>query len=331
MVSRLGANRAFFILFGLFTLALYMLFGLITKIAPLTISHTIYYCQKALSNILFTLPHFAPPLVVLVLISIILIGLSLLAIQLSKTHLFIRKTLKDKVIAPEKVTKIAILLGVVNNIDVVKNESLSSFCYGLIKPRICLSLKLVKILNERELRAVLIHESYHLKNRDPLKILLSQIAVSMFFFVPTLKDIHNYYALSKEVAADQLAIQAKSIKDLKSALTKVLLNPSSILTGVASFGSDDLEQRINILTNTRKNSLKTSPWNLLASFIVFIFALIILNMPVYAIEDGEDNHAYFVCPYGGECMLSCARQGIMKEMPFSSQNSFTPINYSIDH
>lgn len=329
MVSRLGANKAFFILFGLFTLALYMLFTLVSKIAPLTISHTIYYCQKALSNILLTLPHLAPPLIALVLISIILIGLSLLAIHLSKTYLFIRKALKNKVITPQKVNNIAKKLSLVNKIDVVKNGTLSSFCYGLIKPRLCLSLKLVRTLNKKELEAVLIHESYHLKSRDPLKILLSQIAASMFFFVPTLKDFHDYYTLSKEVAADQLAVQSRYIKDLKSALTKVLLNPIPTLSGVASFANGgDLEQRVHVLTNSKKLSIKISFARLLTSLTVFILALVALNMPVYAIEDGEGNHAYFICPYGGECTLSCTKQGIMNEIPFSTERVFTPATYS---
>ena len=104
-----------------------------------------------------------------------------------------QKTLKNKVITPQKVNKIAKELGLVDKIDVVKTKSFSSFCYGFVKPRICLSLKLAKALNGRELKAVFIHETYHLKNRDPLKILLSQAATSMFFFVPTLRDIHNYY------------------------------------------------------------------------------------------------------------------------------------------
>src|SRR3989344_2956775 len=293
MLSRVSANKAFYILFGFFALGVYILFSLINKIAPLmTVSHTIYYCQKVLSNILFaeqrgfasfTLPHLAPPLVVLLLIFIILIGILLLAIQLSKSYLFIKKTLKNKVITPQKVNKIAKELGLVDKIDVVKTKSFSSFCYGFFKPRICLSLKLAKALNGRELKAVFIHETYHLKNRDPLKILLSQAATSMFFFVPTLRDIHNYYTLSKELAADQLAIQSKGIKYLKSALAKVLLNPHPVLTGVASFGNDNLEQRINVLTNNKKMSIKISSLNLLVSFIVFMFALIALNMPVYAI------------------------------------------------
>lgn len=330
MVSKLqsfSTNKASLIFFVLFTIALYMLFSLITKIAPLTISHAIYYCQKALSNILFTLPHFALPLVILLLISIILVGLSLLAIHVSKTRLYIKRTLKDKAVTPEKVTNIAKQLGIVTRIDVVKNKSLLSFCYGFIKPRICFSLKLVQVLSEEELKAVLIHESYHLKNRDPLKILVSQIAISMFFFVPILKDFHNYFTLSKEVAADGLAIRAEGIKDLRSALTKVLLNPSPALTGVASFGSDNLEQRINILTNTQKTSIKISAGNFVASLLVFIFALAVLNMPVYAIETG-DKHTFFVCPYGGECMLSCAKQDITEETPFSSEPKFTPANYT---
>ncbi len=327
MLSSISANKAFYILFGFFALGAYILFSLINKIAPLTVSHTIYYCQKVLSNILFTLPHLAPPLVALLLIFIILIGILLLAVQLSKSYLFIKKTLKNKVMTPQKVNKITRELGLVDRIDVVKSGSFSSFCYGFIRPRICITLKLTRDLNEGELRAVLTHESYHLKNRDPLKILFSQIATSMFFFVPTLKDIHKYYTLSKEVAADELAI--KYTKDLRSALSKLLLGPSPSLSGVASFAADnDLEQRINILTNAEKLSLRISFARLTMSLLVLVAALTVLNMPVYAIEDNHETHSYFICPYGGDCMLSCAKQGIMTEMPFSKDQTFTPANYS---
>jgi hypothetical protein len=51
-------------------------------------------------------------------------------------------------------------------------------------------------------------------------------------------------------------------------------------------------------------------------------------MPVYAIEDNHETHSYLICPYGGDCMLSCAEQGVMKEMPFSKDSIFTPANYS---
>ena len=329
MVNKLEANKAFYILLAIFATGLFILFSLVTKIAPLTLSHTVYYCQKVITNILFALPHALPPLFTLILLSIFIIGFTLLLLKLSKTFIFIRKVMGKKVITPKKVDNITKQLGIDTKVDVVKSDLYSSFCYGLFKPRICLSLKLVKSLNTKELKAVLLHENYHLKNKDPLKILLSEIAISMFFFVPILKDIHSHYTLSKEVAADQLATQLEEVRYLRSALIKILLSPTPVLSGVASFGSDkDLEQRVNILVNNHKIKVKMSFTRLVISFAVFLFAIASLNLPVYAIEDSHQTHSYFICPYGGECMLSCAKQGVMQEMPFSKDPTFTPANYS---
>lgn len=326
--NRLEANKAFYVLLAIFAVGLFMLFKLVTKIAPLTLSHTVYYCQKAISSIIFTLPHALPPLLALILLSIFVIGLALLTFKLLRTFFFIRNIVKNKVTAPKKVEDIAQELGIAK-IDIVKSEFYSSFCYGFFKPRICLSLKLAQSLNKKELKAVLIHENYHLKNKDPLKILLSEIAASMFFFVPILKDIHNHYTLSKEIAADQLAIQLEEVKYLRSALIKILVSPTPTFSGVASFGSSgDLEQRVNVLTNNHNIGVKISSVRLIMSFTVFILALVTLNLPVYAIEDSHETHSYFICPYGGECMLSCAKQGVMQEMPFSKDRIFTPANYS---
>src|SRR5581483_5490732 len=209
MISKLKANESFYIIFAIFALGLFMLLSLMTKFAPLTLSHTIYYCQKAFSSILITLPHSLPPLLALVLISIVVIGLISLIIKMSKTYLFIKEVTAFKIKPSSRVVRIARELDVINKIDVVESALFSSFCFGFINPRICISSTLIKNLNDNELKAVLIHESYHLKNKDPLKILLSQIAASMFFFVPTLKDIHSYYILSKEIAADQLVTHSK--------------------------------------------------------------------------------------------------------------------------
>ena len=331
MLSKLEANRAFYILFAIFAVGLFMLFSLVSKIAPLTFSHAVYYCQKAISNIFFTLPHTFPPLFIFALLSVFIIGFILLAFKLLRTYIFVGKIIKNRVLPPSAVRDLSFELGIIDRVDVVKNDCLSSFCYGLLKPRICVSLKLVKKLSKKELKAVLIHETYHLKNYDPLKILLSEIAASMFFFIPILKDIHNYYIHNKEIAADQLAIQSEQVKYLRSALIKILVSPAPAFSGVASFrSSEDLEQRINILTNNYKRGVKISLVRAVMSFAVFVLALVTLNLPVYAIEDSHETHSYFICPYGGECMLSCAKQGVMKEMPlpFSKDQIFTPANYS---
>ncbi len=326
----IGANRAFYILLTIFTVGLFILLSLFSKIAPLALNHTIYFCQKALSNILFTLPHSLPSLLVLILLLVVAIGFSLLLAKLIKTRLFIKRILRNKINTPEKVYKIACRLNIEKNLDVVYDRLFSSFCYGFIKPRICLSFNLIQSLSGKELTAVLIHESYHLKHKDPLKIILSEVAASMFFFVPTLKDFYRHYALSKEVAADQLAIQEKKGQDIRSVLLKVLNFSTPSFLGVASFANENsLEKRVEILTNPGSRlRMKFSRLKLILSTVVFLSALALLNLPVYAVENGHDSHAYFICPFGDECMMTCSMGGAAHELPFSSQKQFTPVNYS---
>lgn len=326
----MGANKSFYILLIISVFVLLMVFGLLTKITPLAVAHTIYYCQAMLSNIVFTLPHSFPSIFVLALSLVMLVGFSLLVFQLSKTTLFIRKVLKNKIITPKKISDLSLELGIQDSLDVVKSKELSSFCYGYINPRICLSTSLVKSLGVGELKAVLLHESYHLKHRDPLKILLSQVAVTMFFFVPLLKDFHNHYALSKEISADQLAIKFKGLKGLRSALVKVFNYSNPNLSAVTAFaGESNLESRIRVLADQKsKLGIKISKVKLLVSFLVLMFTLVLLNLPVYAIEMEENHHTYFICNYGDECVLACSKGEATTEVPFSTQKPFTPTNYS---
>lgn len=307
MVNKIGANKAFYVLFAIFAIGLYMLFSLVTKIAPLTVSHTVYYCQKAINNILLTLPHALPPLLTFILLSIFIIGFTSLALKLLRTALFIRKIMGTRVITPKKIGNITKELKITTKVDVVESDLYSPFCYGLLKPRICISLKLVNSLSTGEIKTVLLHESYHLNNKDPLKILLSEIAASMFFFVPILKDIRNYYILSKEIAADQLAVKLAGVENLRLVLIKILSSPTPVFSGVASFGSyKDLEQRVCVLASNHKIRVKVSLLRLSISLTFFIFAIAALNLPVYAIEDSHETHAYFICPYGGERVFTPA-------------------------
>lgn len=326
----MGGNKSFYILLIISVFVLLMIFGLLTKIAPLAVAHTIYYCQAMLSNIVFTLPHSFPSIFVLTLSLVMLVGFSLLIFQLSKTTLFIRKVLKNKTAAPKKISNLSLELDIQDSLDVVKSKDLSSFCYGYINPRICLSIGLIKSLGKDELKAVLLHESYHLKHKDPLKILLSQVAVTMFFFVPLLKDFHNHYALSKEISADRLAIKFKGLKELRSALVKVFNYSNPSLSAVTAFAGDsNLESRIRVLADQKnKIGIKISKVKLFVSFLVIMLTLVLLNLPVYAIEMEGNHHAYFICNYGDECVLACSKGETTMETPFSTQKPFTPANYS---
>ncbi len=333
MNQAINANKAFYILFAVFSLLLFLVFSLLNKAVSLTVGHALYNCKEAIKGLFFSVPHSFPSLFVLMLLLVILIGLILLNFHVIRTKVFIGRILKNKVVTPRKVKDIASQLGIVNRVDVVKRSTFSSFCYRLLTPRICLSLKLVNSLNSGELKAVLVHESYHLKNRDPLKILLSQVVVSMFFFIPILRDFHKYYSLSKELAADQLVIRNRSLRDLKSALTKTLDSLASNLNGIASFVNEvGVEQRIKALTNLHfKADIRISVLKMVISIVVITGAFGILNLPVHAMENGDGTHSYFIMSPRDVHMVSCIKESATTELPFSSQSSFSPINYSVDH
>ncbi len=207
-----------------------------------------------------------------------------------------------------------------------------SFCYGLTRPRICLSTGLIKDLNLNELKAVLLHESYHLKNYDPLKIVIGKAASYMFFFIPILKDVNRYYVLSKEVAADNLAIKNNRKRSLISALSKIVTTDEIPgFSGVAALaGTSDLEIRISYLTN-RQNKILFRPTflNLFLSVIVLVTSFIILNSPVNAMEmDDRSMNSYFLCPYGNQCATECKNALKNKEFNFSENRLYTPVGGS---
>ncbi|MFQ5611864.1 MAG: M56 family metallopeptidase [Anaerolineae bacterium] len=81
-----------------------------------------------------------------------------------------------------------------------------AFCLGFWRPRIWLTKGLVKLLTGEELAAVVAHETYHLRQRDPLRLVISRALQAAFFFLPLLNDLAQAAELQQEVAADQFAV-----------------------------------------------------------------------------------------------------------------------------
>lgn len=328
-----SANRVFYTSFAFFLLSFLLLLSLLKKIAPLTVNHAIYYCQSLFANTIITLPHSLPSLFMISLLSVFLTGVFISIIQIIKSQLLVARLSKKKIPIPKEAAAISKSLGIVSRIDIVKDSRYLSFCYGFLKPRIIFSSKLLKILTKEELKAVLIHEHYHLKNYDPLKIMLGQIATSMFWFLPVIKDFQDHFIVLKEFSADQLAIDIQgSAKYLKLALAKVLNYSIAPAAGVVSFTNvKGLETRILYLTNTReKPSFKMSVTRLIISSFMILFIFVLLNIPIYAIEIDTNAHVYLICPTNNSCsgISSCSKKQIMKEDLFSSQPRLTPLMYS---
>ncbi len=157
---------------------------------------------------------------------------------------------------PRRLRRLARELGLSGHLDYVADSSAAyAFTYGLRQPRICLTSGLLHLLNESELRAVLLHERQHLVSRDPLKIWISRALSSALFFLPVAHDLRDRYMAGKEIAADEAtAALVRSELPLASALLK-LLNANSRPLGVeqlAAIGSFNVtEERIQRLLSDR--------------------------------------------------------------------------------
>lgn len=97
------------------------------------------------------------------------------------------------------------------------------FCYGFLRPKICISSGLVGELTLGELKSVLSHEAHHLFSREPLKLFVVRLISKTLFFAPGLRKLADSYLTLSELAADERATNYWSDKKhLSSALYKLL-------------------------------------------------------------------------------------------------------------
>ena len=161
------------------------------------------------------------------------LGLTSLFGQLLATLSLIRTLLSRRVTVSRRVGDIAASVDLVGRIDVVRDPRPFSFCYWFRRPRICLSTGLIKRLDDAELRAVLVHERYHLRQRDPLRLVIARYFAAGLYVVPVVEELVEYYTVQKEVAADQAAVRAMGgVRELASALFKVLPDADDVDLGL---------------------------------------------------------------------------------------------------
>lgn len=119
-------------------------------------------------------------------------------------------------------------------IDVIDVDELLSFTFGMRRPRAVVSQGLLDAVSDDELRAVLVHERYHVRNLDPLKVVVARALPSTFFFLPVLRDLRARYLAGRELAADRLALHSCGRLPLAGALYKVAGGGGSLTTQAAA-------------------------------------------------------------------------------------------------
>lgn len=155
-----------------------------------------------------------------------LLGIGSLVRQWWATRQFVQARAGNRLACPPpSLVRLSERLGLTGRVDVVRAPHPYSFCYGLLRPRICLSTGLVRLLSEAEIEAVLLHERYHLRHRDPLKILLARVLGHAFFFLPLVAELGRHYQLATEVAADREVIQVQGHRVALALVLYTLIRP----------------------------------------------------------------------------------------------------------
>ncbi|MDP2684341.1 MAG: M56 family metallopeptidase [bacterium] len=210
------------------------------------------------------------------------------------TKQYINNILINKIKLSSKVKDISRSIGINNQIVEINSEIPEIFCFGFIKPTICISSGLIQQVSKNQLRAILLHEKNHLMSYDPLKLCVANTLRKSLFFIPGIKKLIDYFIVNLELSADERATNNfKEIKPLGSALLKISdlhkvnnkQNPSSLAVSFLSI----TEVRIDRLIN--KSSSITFKWNIkkliIGAFVFMGLLVIIFNSRVWLVEASQ--------------------------------------------
>jgi Zn-dependent protease with chaperone function len=116
-----------------------------------------------------------------------------------------------------------------------------SFVYGALSPRVVVSRGLADHASASELAAVLEHERYHVRNLDPLKVIVVRTIEAALFYLPALRGPLDRYVAGRELAADRHALDTHGRTPLAGALLTVVRGPSwEELRTAAAIGAPEL-------------------------------------------------------------------------------------------
>jgi len=156
---------------------------------------------------------------------------------------------------------------------------------GIFQPSIMITTGLMSILSDDEMQAVVYHEMYHLKCRDPLRAFLLSLGASMLWYIPIQKWFNLKYRTLQEVLADDFAIgQQGTTVYLAEALLKMLKvgRENHMPFTYVSFADTSVNERIAYMLNPGKAIPLRLPYKNTV-FSIMIFS-IISGLFIYALS-----------------------------------------------
>ena len=203
------------------------------------------------------------------------IGVNALASQLVSTRRLAGRVGVRTIARSPEVLSASERTGLAKRVVVVDDDQQYSFTFGALHRRVAVSRGLAEAMSPDELDAVLVHERYHVRNFDPLKVVVARSLSRGFFLVPAIGRLESRYVAMRELAADHVALEAKGRRALAGALMKVVKGPAwpELRTAAAIGGPELLGIRIDQLESGAHPDLDRLPGRAIA---VSVLALLLL-------------------------------------------------------
>lgn len=150
---------------------------------------------------------------------------------------------------PAPVEGMARTLRLGGRVEVALDRDVYAFSFGVWPPRVMLSTGMLDLLTPEELHALLLHEAYHVRTLDALKVAIARAMARALFFVPLAQDLAHGYLIHKELAADEHVMREMGDRwPLASALYKLARRAQDCtVAGAVAGGSGDAALRIQHL------------------------------------------------------------------------------------
>lgn len=198
-----------------------------------------------------------------------------------KTQMEIDEILKRKINASVNISD--------SRLTVVHLNTDLAITIGWIHPKIIISDKLIAKLSKKELEAVILHETYHLKRRHPLLLVIAEIVSSSLFFIPIIKDLTWNLKVILEREADIFtAKKQKGNYYLNLALEKVTA-----------------QDKFNLFpTFSKRNNLSIRKSSIMISAIAAFVFISLFLLPVQAHANSKMLVSTSKCA-SNQCSVNC--------------------------
>jgi hypothetical protein len=206
------------------------------------------------------------------------------------------------------------------SLALIKDDSVKvAFTHGLIRPKIYVSTGLLNSLTRDEIRAVLLHEIHHKKNRDPLRFFLVTLLRDTFFYLPIGGYITKRLHAMKERAADDAVVKRTADPfAFAETLLKVARFGADMSLGIARIasirGSGSVEGRIRRLVEGREGREERPRFRVIfLSVLVAATLLLSVSLPLSSStrDPGSCDMGHcstHVETIGNSCRVHCAEK-----------------------